>query len=902
MKQEAQNTEHFIHICENGIYIVWKVDRHQVLKLLHFSSLPFHPTDIKAASDAGGFDMVGINLAGWDRPYERHGNKYIVTAPGYRMKYVRHQDLHTEEGRRLVFTLRDEETELYVDTIWQFYEGLPVVRIWNSVRNQGQTTETLDYISTFHYEGIEKEGMLSQNEKMRIWIPHNSWQRELNWKIHTLPELGMEQVQPDREKRSSGMLRISNTGNWSAKEYLPMAYLENTETHSGLFWQIEHNGSWHWEIGDQNGHLYLAVGGPNEIYSHWFKNLAPGESFETVPAAIGVTKEGFDDAMGSLTSYRRRIRRKNRDNQELPIIFNDYMNCLWGKPTEEEEYPLIDAAAEVGCEYFCIDAGWYADGDWWDNVGEWKESRERFPGGLRKVTDYIRKKGMTAGLWLEPEVMGIHCALAREVPDDWFFMRHGKRVYDRSRYQLDYRNPQVRQHMHRVIDRIVSEYGAGYLKMDYNIEPGIGTELYADSMGEGMLEHERSFLSWLSEVWERHPELVIENCSSGGLRMDYAMLSRCSIQSTSDQDNYLMYASIAANAPTGVAPEQAAVWSYPMNHEEETDEHSLCEETVFNLVSAMLLRIHQSGHLARLDEKKKALVKEGISVYKSIRKDICKGLPFWPIGLSSYYDAWSAMGLAAGDTLYLAVWRRSGGEKQCELPINQLAGSLAEVEILYPSFARERFEWKAEEGILCVELARENTARLFRLRKKKSFTKVCLASADTEEQISGVLELYLKAFPKEERKPFSLILAKREEGVCEILCAEAPSGEMLGEAILLHYKDIVLLDYFAVAPKLRGRGIGSCILRQLQERYSGKRLLLEIENPQKPSDNHEQRLKRKHFYMQNNMKCMDYLVSVFDVEMEVLCFDCEVSFEDYRSVYEQVFGKRAAERIQLLRQ
>lgn len=55
-------------------------------------------------------------------------------------------------------------------------------------------------------------------------------------------------------------------------------------------------------------------------------------------------------------------------------------------------------------------------------------------------------------------------------------------------------------------------------------------------MGQGMLEHERAYLKWLEGVWMRYPDLIIENCSSGGLRMDYAMLSRYSIQSTSDQD------------------------------------------------------------------------------------------------------------------------------------------------------------------------------------------------------------------------------------------------------------------------------------------------------------------------------------------------------------------------------
>lgn len=48
-------------------------------------------------------------------------------------------------------------------------------------------------------------------------------------------------------------------------------------------------------------------------------------------------------------------------------------------------------------------------------------------------------------------------------------------------------------------------------------------------MGQGMLEHERVYLKWLEGVWMRYPDLIIENCSSGGLRMDYAMLSRYSI-------------------------------------------------------------------------------------------------------------------------------------------------------------------------------------------------------------------------------------------------------------------------------------------------------------------------------------------------------------------------------------
>ena len=139
--------------------------------------------------------------------------------------------------------------------------------------------------------------------------------------------------------------------------------------------------------------------------------------------------------------------------------------------------------------------------------------------------------------------------------------------------------------------------------MLFRSEPGIGTENLADSFGDGLLQHERAYLDWLDKVFERYPDLVIENCSSGGLRMDYALLSRCSIQSTSDQEDYHSYAMIAANAPTAVTPEQAAVWSYPLKDAGR-------EECIFNMVNAMMLRIHQSGHLAEISPEGYALVKE----------------------------------------------------------------------------------------------------------------------------------------------------------------------------------------------------------------------------------------------------------------------------------------------------
>lgn len=472
-----------INIKENKINMVLEITKENEVKLLHFSVLPFNENDTLNEEQKSGFRLVEINLSGLDRPLERHGTKYIVTAPGYRMKYDNHNDYRNNLGRKFEITTFDFETGIYVISHFQFYDNISVVGSWSEVTNKGKEIQTLEYISSFNLTGIEKEGILKRDDKMSLIIPHNSWQREMQWETYTLDKPGIAQFQPDIEQRSSKVIAATNTDNWSTKEYLPMGYIENTETSTNLFWQIEHNGSWHWEISDQTGHLYLQLSGPTETESHWFKNLKPGDSFVSVPAAVGV---------------------------------------------------------------------------------------------------------------------------------------------------------------------------------------------------------------------------------SGGFRIDYAMLSRHSIQSTSDQDDYRRYATIAANSPSGLTPEQSAIWSYPLTKGDK-------EEVIFNMVNAMLLRIHQSGHLVYLSDERKTLVKEGLDYYKTIRADIKNPLPFWPLGLSKFSDTWVSLGLKTKDKVYLVVWRRSSENNTCLVPIEHFKGKNVSVKCSYPREQNCEYRWNSYGGILSVRLDKQFSARLFEI-------------------------------------------------------------------------------------------------------------------------------------------------------------------------------------------
>ena len=186
------------------------------------------------------------------------------------------------------------------------------------------------------------------------------------------------------------------------------------------------------------------------------------------------------------------------------------------------------------------------------------------------------------------------------------------------------------------------------------------------------------------------------------MRISYPLLERHSIQSVTDQTDYIKMAAIACNCMSAVTPEQAAIWSYPMRDAD-------AEAVIFNMVNAMLLRIHQSGHLPELTEAGRALVKEGIDVHMQIVDKLKNGLPFWPIGLAKFGDEFMSVGICCGDKKYLAVWRTCGESRNAvRLPIKGISCA----KMIYPTGTDPTY--RIESGELVVDMA-PITARLFEL-------------------------------------------------------------------------------------------------------------------------------------------------------------------------------------------
>lgn len=162
-----------------------------------------------------------------------------------------------------------------------------------------------------------------------------------------------------------------------------------------------------------------------------------------------------------------------------------------------------------------------------------------------------------------------------------------------------------------------------------------------------------------------------------------------------------------------------------------------------------------------------------------------------------------------------------------------------------------------------------------------------------------ILDLYQKAFPQEERKPFSLIERKAAMGSMEILVLKE-GGKRCGLAITAMEQDIVLLDYFAVVKERRGQGLGTDAFFLLKELYRDKQFFLEIEELDETQPNFPERVRRKAFYLRNGMLETGIHIELFHVKMELLASKPGLCYEQCEVLYRELLGAAYRNMVKLI--
>jgi alpha-galactosidase len=256
-----------------------------------------------------------------------------------------------------------------------------------------------------------------------------------------------------------------------------------------------------------------------------------------LPAATIVRVEGDLDAA---TQVLHDVQRDGRPRAErrVPVQFNSWYPHP-GEPTLEAMLALAPRAAELGCETFVLDAGWYTNlgarpgGPWEQRLGDWETASEFFPTGLSAVSEAVSSLGMDFGIWFEPEAVSSTAAVA-SLGLPWLHSIPGGK--DRDRRILHLGVAAAREAIRDKMVAVLSDTGARWIKWDFNVDlfQG-GWPDGADGAADPLLAHYEGVLLLQQELLEAFPDLHIEMCAGGGGRAEPGLNSVASTSWMSDQ-------------------------------------------------------------------------------------------------------------------------------------------------------------------------------------------------------------------------------------------------------------------------------------------------------------------------------------------------------------------------------
>ena len=309
-----------------------------------------------------------------------------------------------------------------------------------------------------------------------------------------------------------------------------------------------------------NWHVDVFSGGVVKAgISTWNLNLSlePNETVHA-PSVIVAAAESKEVAQRNLQSaIRENWLPRTKSTDSISVEWNHW----WPYEDVEVNADVIIENAQIAknmaIDAIVVDAGWFGesklDTHWTDLRGDWSSiNLARFPDGLAKLGESILEMGMSPGIWIELEAVGAKSELRRTMPEAMARDDSGLRPdpsYRVGTVSLDPTDPGFLgyvclgspagwTHSYNSVKDVVSEMKARWLKMDFNIDPGFGCTRtdHGHRAGDGLLRHYEGLYKLLDQIRLDFPDLLIEACSSGGLRVDLGLAKHVHCFFMSDPD------------------------------------------------------------------------------------------------------------------------------------------------------------------------------------------------------------------------------------------------------------------------------------------------------------------------------------------------------------------------------
>ena len=509
----------------------------------------------------------------------------------------------TADGVQTVLT--DGKGNFYTHTL-SYDEKTGVFSADVLYENKTGKTRTLEFLESTHFGIAPKEGA----EKLTLHRMTSAWSRECRLKRDEFYNLGLERSWANYGLKSE---KWGSVGSMPNRGYYPFAAVEDTD---GVIWgmTIEAPFSWQMEVSLEKESVSFGGGLADFETGQWRKEIKDGEQFLTHKAYFTVKESGGVNAVSNALVHFADSRLQVPESEEsMPVLFNEYCTT-WGTPSQENIENILTAIKDFPIDIFVIDAGWFKprSADWSLAGGDWQESCELFPDGIKATADKIRAQGMIPGIWFEFETAARNSELYKQ--EDLLLKCDGVMITGKNRRFLDLRKREADEYLRTRVLNFLKEKGFGYLKIDYNEAYGAGCD-GAESLGEGGRQVAEESIKWLDKLKDVEG-IVIENCSSGGSRIEPYRMSKVSMCSFSDAHECAEIPLVAANVSRVIPARQSQIWA-------ALREDESVSRTVYSLCAAFLGRVCLSGDVLNMPDEKRALILNGLHFYSEV-KDIVR--------------------------------------------------------------------------------------------------------------------------------------------------------------------------------------------------------------------------------------------------------------------------------------
>lgn len=543
-----------------------------------------------------------------------HGSSMRNSESSNRMIYKK-QEIINENNRTYIKTYLEDERGYEVIHLVTYYDKEQSFEVKTIYINNSSETITLEMISSFEIGNITPFEPKDSKDTLLVHRLRSKWSHEARLHTETVEDL---QLEPSWSTWAVSSERFGQVGSMPVKKFAPFLAIEDKK--NNVLWgvQLAHEASWQMEIYRQDDALHISGGLADREFGHWMKKINPGEYFETPYAIVSTCKGGGIDKISQriTSSGNKYFINLPKEEEDLPIIFNEYCTT-WGCPSHENISEIIEVIKERKIDYFVIDCGWFKEGEkpWHISMGDYEISKELFKDGLDKTVELIREANMKPGIWFEIDNVG-EASKAYKL-EDHLLKRDGKVITTYSRRFWDMRDPWVIEYLENKVIKLLKDYNFEYMKMDYNDTIGIGVD-GDDSLGEGLRNNMEASINFIKKIINDVPGIVLENCASGGHKLEPLMMSLTSMASFSDAHECEEIPIIAANLHRLILPRQSQIWAVIRKDDS-------LKRIAYSIINTFLGRMCLSGDVTKLSKEQWTIIDEGIEFYKLVKHIIKDG-------------------------------------------------------------------------------------------------------------------------------------------------------------------------------------------------------------------------------------------------------------------------------------